>query len=139
MMYKARAIMEHNSQKSEKKRLSNAKGQRSAKREQKVAKSEIDFSKLAHLLKIPQTHDLHAHVAGGYLRDVILGRTPKDIDIFIHHTAFNDVNRDLINQGFVITRVIDPDRFRSNPAICCGADYKSPEGRLINLIGLSCR
>jgi hypothetical protein len=103
----------------------------------KFRKSVDDFSLLADLLKIPQAHDPNAHIAGGYLRDCLLGRTPKDVDIFVHHGAFKAINRDFINNGFDITRVIHPDRFRSNPEICAATDYKSADGTLINLTGLS--
>ena len=104
---------------------------------QKSSKLGIDFDHLADLLKVPQTHDPNAHIAGGYLRDHILGRVPKDIDVFVHHGAFKAIQHDLINKGFEITRVIHPERFRSNPEICAAADYRSPEGYLINLTGLS--
>ncbi len=103
----------------------------------KFRKSVGDFSLLADLLKIPQTHDPNAHIAGGDLRDCLLGRAPKNVDIFVPHGAFKAINRDFINNGFDITRVIHPDRFRSNPEICAATDYKSADGTIINLTGLS--
>jgi hypothetical protein len=107
------------------------------KGKQKFKKSAIDLSLLADLLKIPQIHDPSAHIAGGYLRDCLLGRAPKDVDIFVHYGALKAINRDFVNQGFDITRVISPDRFRSNPEVCYTADLKSPEGTIINLTGIS--
>src|SRR5215472_15925254 len=58
---------------------------------QKSSKLGIDFDHLADLLKVPQAHDPNAHTAGGYLRDHILGRVPKDIDVFVHHGAFKAI------------------------------------------------
>ena len=107
------------------------------KRKHKFTESLVDLSALADLLKIPQAHDPNAHIAGGYLRDCLLGRAPKDVDIFVHHGAFKAINRDFINQGFDIIRIIHPDRIKSNPEICATTDYRSADGSLINLTGLS--
>jgi hypothetical protein len=100
---------------------------------QTIAKiNERDF---ADLLKVPQRYDQNAHIAGGCLRDTLLQRPTKDIDLFAFN-VFDEVDRDFRANGFEIQH-FRRGPLRSNPEITQLAEYKSPGGTIINLIGLS--
>jgi hypothetical protein len=104
----------------------------------KSSKPGINFPYLADLLKVAQTRDPAAHVSGGCMRDMILKREIKDIDIFIHHDAFEETDRDfLINRGFSLSRSISGGSGFSDPTVRAANDYKAPGGIMVSLISMA--
>src|SRR5258707_162889 len=104
----------------------------------KSAERGIDFPYFAELLKIVHKYDPNGRVSGGCLRDMILKRPIKDIDIFVHQSTVEDIDREfIINKGFSLTRSISGGYSFSDKGVSMAIDYTAPRGAIVSLIGLT--
>jgi Poly A polymerase head domain len=103
----------------------------------KLAKSGISFPYLAELLKVAQQYDPNARISGGCLRDLILKRPVKDIDLFVHQNAVEDVDRDfMLKNGFSLIRSSSGNYGFRDREVHVATDYKAPGGAIVSLIGM---
>lgn len=94
------------------------------------------FTELGDILSSIHPFAPEVHIAGGAVRDLILNRPVKDIDLFVKASSFGAV-RSMIEVHRTITDLKGSEYFDWDPTIAVVAEFEALGLTPVNIIGLS--